>query len=607
MLSAGEVDLAFGTLGVVSLVFGSHSQNDAVITSTSDGKLLVAGAKPDGGYELIRLTQGRIDKTFGDHGYLFRTGADGGFTPRAIAVNDATGRIVVSGITESDTARPVYVDAYLPNGAVDTSFGDNGHLSLNVSNAPQNDTERMSFQSDGKLLLAYGKAAHDFNISNAALERLKADGTPDGSFGNTGIEVYTNIQAISSIQLVGGSIYIGGSYERPDVNDIYTTTGGYAVMKLRSNGTLDPSFGDATNHRISADAPDEPLTLTSFAVAADGSSYLLVYSDPMSFHDATKHILYHYDAAGTHVLKKLEFPLGLSSFYPQDMGLQADGHVVLIGSDPYEVASTMQLKPDLSINTSFGKNGVSTFGVTYYYDHVLLPQDNSIIIYGQYGFTDNGANLKEMRLRRFLGGADADHAEPGGSALDRPIELLDVAGTSDADEIILSRHRSQIFVQVNGVVQRYPASAVYSINIRGNEGDDRIVVGSGIPAAYILGDDGNDSIQGGDGNDTLTGGGGRDVIHGGAGDDSLTGGSGNDTLGGDGGRDILMGGNGSDWLYGGDDNDTLDGGDGGDYLEGDVGHDQLQDAEGGNRWDKDPHDYTDVLDETGFMTPIGQL
>ncbi|MBO5320516.1 MAG: DUF2974 domain-containing protein [Ruminococcus sp.] len=116
--------------------------------------------------------------------------------------------------------------------------------------------------------------------------------------------------------------------------------------------------------------------------------------------------------------------------------------------------------------------------------------------------------------------------------------------------------------------------------IYGGTGKDTINAGSGDDVVYgdegddtIIGDSGNDTIYGGDGNDTITGGDGNDLIYGGDGNDNITGGFGNDTIYGEDGNDILNGGADDDILYGGDGDDSLSGGTGDDTLYGGAGND----------------------------------
>jgi Ca2+-binding RTX toxin-like protein len=110
------------------------------------------------------------------------------------------------------------------------------------------------------------------------------------------------------------------------------------------------------------------------------------------------------------------------------------------------------------------------------------------------------------------------------------------------------------------------------IGIFGQGGNDTITLdqaNGALPAAFVVGGDGNDVVFGGAGgdqligqagNDTLLGGGGFDFILGGDGNDVLTGGDGDDEIFGEAGDDRII------WNPG-DDSDRAEGGDGTDTLE----------------------------------------
>jgi Ca2+-binding RTX toxin-like protein len=124
---------------------------------------------------------------------------------------------------------------------------------------------------------------------------------------------------------------------------------------------------------------------------------------------------------------------------------------------------------------------------------------------------------------------------------------LFVDGTDAADHIIVERVRDRVFVNINGSVQGFNASAVRFLSISGLGGDDDIINASAIPS----------TLSGGDGHDTLWGGTGADHLRGFGGNDSLRGGDGNDVVFGDTGNDTLHGGDGTDALTGGKGDDTL--------------------------------------------------
>src|SRR3954468_1297409 len=81
------------------------------------------------------------------------------------------------------------------------------------------------------------------------------------------------------------------------------------------------------------------------------------------------------------------------------------------------------------------------------------------------------------------------------------------------------------------------------IEVFGQGGNDTITLNESngaLPAAFLFGGAGNDTITGGSGNDELFGGSGNDILLGKGGNDLLFGGSGNDTLTGGTGDDQMF-------------------------------------------------------------------
>jgi Ca2+-binding RTX toxin-like protein len=118
-----------------------------------------------------------------------------------------------------------------------------------------------------------------------------------------------------------------------------------------------------------------------------------------------------------------------------------------------------------------------------------------------------------------------------------PKGSLNVFATDGSDAISITNKSKKIRISVNDLTQSFTRSKVKRISISSYDGNDRVTIGSNVPAALIEAGEGNDTISGGDGSDTLIGGPGEDVLNGSRGDDSLIGSEGADTLDGGGGRD----------------------------------------------------------------------
>lgn len=136
--------------------------------------------------------------------------------------------------------------------------------------------------------------------------------------------------------------------------------------------------------------------------------------------------------------------------------------------------------------------------------------------------------------------------------------------------------------------------------LRGGEGEDTLVVGSGSSSLYFIVDGGDGSVDDGSlsdilgfevfvaygaafddiaslgtGDDAFYGGGGGDTGFGGAGDDSLDGLRGDDSLDGGDGDDLMVSGAGNDTLIGGAGQDRIRGGAGSDSIDAGAGDDRI--------------------------------
>ena len=128
-----------------------------------------------------------------------------------------------------------------PAGALDALFGDGGRVTLDVGRTRSNRATAIAVQPDGKILVA-GDAADTGAGSPGALAvtRYTADGSLDVSFGTgghavVGIGVAARTSAVA-VQADGG-IVVAGSLSRPG------TGPDFAVARFTPAGTPDPSFG----------------------------------------------------------------------------------------------------------------------------------------------------------------------------------------------------------------------------------------------------------------------------------------------------------------------------------------------------------------------------
>jgi uncharacterized delta-60 repeat protein len=206
LLQDGSRDTSFGSAGRATVDFNgdasSLDQADSVLLD-SQGRIILTGiASVSGGsdFALARLLpNGTLDVNFNGDGKatipfnLGNTNSD--ISYRAILTHDQ--KIVMVGAADtgiSPTANnDVAIARVLPNGSLDTSFGDAGKLVVSFDLVPNaNDVATAVVETANGSLIVGGIAGID-NASNSAgfTLRLKPDGTLDDSYGVFGKETYT--------------------------------------------------------------------------------------------------------------------------------------------------------------------------------------------------------------------------------------------------------------------------------------------------------------------------------------------------------------------------------------------------------------------------------
>ncbi len=170
-----------------------------------------------------------FDPTFGSGGKTIvplGTTENGSFEA---VVLQPDGKIIVAGIM----AGQAVVVRFKENGTPDSSFAVNGFYISPASSTSFND---VVLQADGKIV-AEGIIFIDFGNTQFLTVRLNANGTPDATFGSSGVVTtdfgpFTNDYGYALALQADGKIVIGGE---KSVNT--------AIARLHANGLLDSSFG----------------------------------------------------------------------------------------------------------------------------------------------------------------------------------------------------------------------------------------------------------------------------------------------------------------------------------------------------------------------------
>ncbi len=455
--AAGQLDPSFDTDGLVSVTFGHPNAYAYGVALQPDGKILVAGytgtGAPQSGEDLYDLfspggntaetsfalarlnPDGSLDTSFGSGGKVvtpFPAQQDGKVAALATDVAvQPDGRILLAGYAfEENVGSSVALARYLSNGALDTSFGEEGRILHRYAASCPADSR--SYQLAQLPTGDYGLAGRGVpgGLYYAAVMRFSANGDSDSRFG-------ANKDGIQIDQTVVGkdSQHYTVRYQEPDGKwwaAGYTGQGSQETLGLvrryLNDGTPDSTFNDSGGFWIDRPLRDGetlrkdrtyallPTSTGGFVVGGNaGGQLMLARYHPNLTPDLS--------FAGTgFYLASISPPIdAIQSMEPTIRQLHAyqDGRLLaILGSKPQYVTPETQtlfaltrLLPDGTLDLSFGQNGYGYANFGPYAEIALdsAPQsDHKVVVVGgrTTGEMSNGsAPLTQFAVARFLNNA----------------------------------------------------------------------------------------------------------------------------------------------------------------------------------------------------------
>ena len=271
--STGGLDPSFGSNGIatvnVAVGAGKKAELARAVVVQSDGKIVIAGlfehdtaasgdAARDTDIAIARFdTTGQLDQTFGTDG-ITRLNLSTGIalpnptpnSPPILRGDTAWGltllpedSLLLIGGKLSDGVDRTDIDYAVvkltANGTIDTTFGTNGLVTLDIGSG--NDNPRTALvQPDGKIVVS-GHTS-DTGVVTTVLFRLLPDGQFDTSFGRDGVVNVALLPFVAEaydVALQGQNLVIAG-YGRD------TSAGTVDIISARflSDGTWDKSYGE---------------------------------------------------------------------------------------------------------------------------------------------------------------------------------------------------------------------------------------------------------------------------------------------------------------------------------------------------------------------------
>jgi uncharacterized delta-60 repeat protein len=309
-------------------------------------------------------TAGLLDPTFGTNGVVTtefnssayaQAGDETGAWDVAVQPND--GKIILAGDTGSATTGYHFVVArYNANGVLDTTFGQNGQVTLNFGST-QDHGLGVTLQPDGKILAVGTTYNSATGLDEFAVARLLPNGALDPGFSSAADNLGPGMVTVG---FDGVDISLSSTHTRALLqgNKILVSdsrcNGSLALARLNSDGSVDNSFGTAGNGRVlipvggiysNADAVVEP---TGKIVIADETGRVFRLSSDGSPDNAFSN-------------QTLDFSAGTAI-------LDAQGNVLICGRNDEETFThqdwvVARLGADGNMDTSFGTGGEAQFSI----------------------------------------------------------------------------------------------------------------------------------------------------------------------------------------------------------------------------------------------------
>lgn len=266
----GTLDYTFGYKGgifttVPGETFGSVGGNIAL---QADGKIVVLGStfsSPDVADKVVLVrynANGTPDTSFGAGGTVITTVGTNLINNRELLFQP-DGKILAAGHANFSGNINAYVARYNIDGTLDTGFGTNGIVGVDINNN-FNKVGRMALQPDGKIVVN----GENFNnpgdaVISSSIFRLDVNGAVDTTFGTNGFVI---IPAANSNEGVGKTLAL---QQNGKILTAAHRSGTFATLRYNSNGTIDNSFG--SNGVVTTVVGSNP--------GADGISSLAVQTD----------------------------------------------------------------------------------------------------------------------------------------------------------------------------------------------------------------------------------------------------------------------------------------------------------------------------------------
>ena len=197
---------------------GGSSDRGRSITTDAAGNILIGGYTrsiiTDADFALVRYTSdGQLDPSFGNGGKVTTNFNGNNDDLGQSIIIDTAGNILIGGHAGNGSNNDFAIARYTSNGQLDTSFGNGGKVTTSFSESLFESGKSLTLDVAGNILVV-GTAQNSGTFDDFALVRYTSNGQLDTSFGNGGkvtADISGSLDLGNSITTdAAGNIFVAG-------------------------------------------------------------------------------------------------------------------------------------------------------------------------------------------------------------------------------------------------------------------------------------------------------------------------------------------------------------------------------------------------------------
>jgi uncharacterized delta-60 repeat protein len=422
LLAAGMLDFGYGAGGkLVAPILGDNEDVANVVAQQRDGRIVVAGdtyVEAYGKSPLLGVARifpdGALDNSFGDHGHVVLTPPTVGLArPHASAVSiQRNGKILVGVIGD---VRGIFMCRLNQDGSLDRAFGSGGADGDGwVSYVPpEQDADpamaAVLVRRDGRIVIAASQRVVAGEVEpSILLFQYRRDGSPDTTFGDQGVR---RVPLQPSDQKIGGAALLADG----SIVVGGGTEGLSFLMRFDVHGNRDTAF-DPLAAAFPSDFSLARSPIQSLLVQADGR--IVIAGGTTVARLKPSGVL---DSSFGNGRGFVTVDLIRNGIPPLRLHIQKNQRLIVTGlasdsTDGY-VEGAVRLLPDGTPDPTFGIAGRTVFTRApgyRFFNNTLLRRDGAVLGVGQ-DFGHNDFFLKQVHASGQID--DTFTSVPGGDAV----------------------------------------------------------------------------------------------------------------------------------------------------------------------------------------------